>query len=125
MPYVAEDTECLLYSNVIASTHINGCCIAKMYLLSGTVTFVVIANFLRALVFSTYRVYVNNTVIVAWRSYSATGLDRPLGLQEFKAPRFQDNRHMSGKVVSPTHRPLLPPRGNPDSTLGPYCGRKD
>ena len=26
-----------------------------------------------------------------------TGLDKPLGFQEFKAPRFQDNRHM--KVV--------------------------
>jgi hypothetical protein len=27
-------------------------------------------------------------------------------------PGFQDNRHMNegGKVVSPTHRPLLPPR---------------
>jgi len=25
MPYVAEDTQCLLYSNVIASTHTNSC----------------------------------------------------------------------------------------------------
>jgi hypothetical protein len=64
-------------------------------------------------------------VISAWQSCSTTGLDRPLGLREVKAPRFQDNRHMGGKVVSPTHRPLLPPRSNPDSTLGPQCGRKD
>ena len=31
------------------------------------------------------------------KSTPVTGLDRPWGLQEFEAPRFQDNRHM--KVV--------------------------
>ena len=39
------------------------------------------------------------------KSNPITGLDRPWGLQEAEAPRFQDNRHMN--VVSPTHRPSL------------------
>jgi hypothetical protein len=34
-------------------------------------------------------------------TYSYTGLDRPLGLQEIQA-------HEGSKVVSPTHRALLP-----------------
>jgi hypothetical protein len=37
-------------------------------------------------------------------------LDRPLGFQEVEAPRFfRQSEHESGKVVSPTHRPPLPP----------------
>ena len=32
----------------------------------------------------------------------------PWGFQEVEASRFQDNRHM--KVVSPKHRPPLPPQ---------------
>jgi len=39
--------------------------VAKLYLLSETVTVIATANFLRALVFSIYRVVVNNTVIAA------------------------------------------------------------
>jgi hypothetical protein len=31
------------------------------------------------------------------QSFPATGLDRPLGFQEFEAPEFLDNRHV--KVV--------------------------
>jgi len=39
-----------------------------------------------------------------------TGLDRPFGFQKVEVPTFQDNRQMKvGKVVSPTHRPPLPP----------------
>jgi len=35
----------------------------------------------------------------------------PRGFQEVEAPRFQDNRHMKVvKVVSPIHRPSLPPQ---------------
>jgi hypothetical protein len=45
------------------------------------------------------------------KSIPITSLDRPWGLQEFEAPRFQDNRHKKGgKVVSPTQRPPLLPR---------------
>ena len=58
-------------------------------------------------------------------------LCRLLGLQEFKAPRFLDIRHM--KNVSPIHRPPLHPRKyswyscalEAESTPGPWCGRKD
>jgi hypothetical protein len=39
-----------------------------------------------------------------------TGLDRPWGFQEVKAPRFlRQSAHEGGKVVSSTHRPPLPP----------------
>jgi hypothetical protein len=39
-----------------------------------------------------------------------TGLDRPLGLQEVEAPRIsKQSAQEGGKVVSPTHRPSLPP----------------
>ena len=42
---------------------------------------------------------------------SYTGLDRPLGLLEFEAPRISiQSAHEGGKVVSPTHRPPLPPK---------------
>jgi len=40
-----------------------------------------------------------------------TGLDRPLGLQEFEAPRIsRQSAHEGGKVVIPMHRPLSPQR---------------
>jgi len=48
------------------------------------------------------------------RSNPITGLDRPRGFQEVKVPKFQDNRYMKVvKVVSPTHRPPLPPGNIP------------
>jgi hypothetical protein len=43
------------------------------------------------------------------KSYSITGLDRSLGLQEVEALRISRQlAHESGMVVSPTHRPPLP-----------------
>jgi hypothetical protein len=40
-----------------------------------------------------------------------TGLDRSLGLQEVQTRRIsRQSAHAGGKVVSPTHRPPLPPR---------------
>jgi hypothetical protein len=43
--------------------------------------------------------------------YPITGLERPLGLQEVEATRIsRQPAHEGGKVVSPTHRPLLHPR---------------
>jgi len=46
-----------------------------------------------------------------WRqSNPITGLDRPLGFQEVEVPRIsRQSAHEDGKVVSPTHRPPLPP----------------
>ena len=44
-------------------------------------------------------------------SYPCTGLDRPIILQEVEAPRM--NRKLAyegGKIVSPTHRPPVPPQ---------------
>jgi hypothetical protein len=46
---------------------------------------------------------------------------------------YKQSEHLGGKVVSPTHRPPLPPRKyswysfllEADSTPGPYCDRKD
>jgi hypothetical protein len=39
-----------------------------------------------------------------------TGLDRPLGFQEAEATGISSqSAHEGGKVVSPTHRPSLPP----------------
>ena len=46
-------------------------------------------------------------------SNPVTSLDRPSGLQEVEAPRFQDSRHVKVVAVSPTHRPLLPQEDNP------------
>jgi hypothetical protein len=46
------------------------------------------------------------------RSYTYTGMDNPLGLQEVAAPRMQDSRHMemikwpllgTGRLYSPRH----------------------
>jgi hypothetical protein len=46
-----------------------------------------------------------------------TGLDRPLGFQEFEAPRIaRQSAHEGGKVVSPPHRPPLSPRREAEST---------
>jgi hypothetical protein len=43
------------------------------------------------------------------KSYSITGLDRSLGLQEVEALRIsRQSAHEGGMVVSPTHRPPLP-----------------
>jgi hypothetical protein len=37
-------------------------------------------------------------------------LGRPLGFQEVEAPRIsRHSEHEGGKVVSPKHRPFLPP----------------
>jgi hypothetical protein len=58
------------------------------------------------------------------KSYPITGLDRPLGLKEVEALRFFTQfTHKYGKVVSPTHRPRLPPKtamGNQTRKL-PAC----
>jgi hypothetical protein len=41
-------------------------------------------------------------------------LENPLGLQEVEAPRIsRQSAHEGGKVVSPTHRPSLPPEKIP------------
>jgi len=47
-------------------------------------------------------------------SYPFTGLDRPLGLQEFEAPRLSRQlAYESGKVVSPAHCPPVPTKRYP------------
>jgi hypothetical protein len=44
------------------------------------------------------------------QSYTITRLDRPLGFQKAEAPRIStQSPRYGGKVVSPTHRPPLPP----------------
>jgi hypothetical protein len=62
-----------------------------------------------------------------------TGLDRPLRLQEVQSTGISIQKaHEGGKVVSPTHRPLLLPRKyswysfllQAESTPGPQRGRK-
>jgi len=69
-------------------------------------------------------------------TYSITGLDSYLGLQEALAPRFyKQSVHDGGKVVSPMHwTPLpTPPRrhtwysilSKAGSTPGPQCSQKD
>jgi hypothetical protein len=46
----------------------------------------------------------------AWNSNPITGLDRPWRFQEIEAPKIsRQSAHGGGKVVSPTHRPPLPP----------------
>ena len=68
------------------------------------------------------------------KSNPITGLDWPWGFQEAEASRMsRQSAHEGGKVVSPTHRPPLPPREyswysfllEAESTPGPQCGRKD
>jgi hypothetical protein len=45
------------------------------------------------------------------KRHPCTGLDKPLGFQEFESTRIStQSAHEVGKVVSPTHRPPLPPR---------------
>ena len=39
-----------------------------------------------------------------------TGLDSPLGFEEFEAPWISKPAAREGGKVSPTHRPRLPPR---------------
>jgi hypothetical protein len=47
---------------------------------------------------------------VTTKTYSYISLDRPSGFQEVEAPRIsRQSAHEGGKVVSPTHRPPLPP----------------
>ena len=46
------------------------------------------------------------------KSNPATGLDRPWGLQEVEAPRFQDNRHMKVVRLSALRTGHLYPQGN-------------
>jgi len=42
--------------------------------------------------------------------FPITGLDMPLGLQEFEAPKISRHlAHDDGKFVSPIHRPPLTP----------------
>ena len=48
------------------------------------------------------------------KSNPVTGLDRPRGFQEDEAPRIsRQSAHEGVKVVSPTHRPHLPPENIP------------
>jgi len=43
-------------------------------------------------------------------SYPCTGLNRPLGFHEVRAPVIsRQSAHKGGKAVSPTHQPPLPP----------------
>jgi hypothetical protein len=47
-----------------------------------------------------------------------TSLDRPFGFQEVEAPRIsRQSAHERNKVVSPTHRPPLPPGDTPGTHL--------
>jgi hypothetical protein len=47
-------------------------------------------------------------------SYPFTGLDRPLGLQEFDAPKLSiQSAHECVNVVGPTHSPPVPTRSYP------------
>ena len=47
-------------------------------------------------------------------TYSCSDLDRSRKLQELQAPRIlRQSAHESGKGVSPTHRPPLPPMEDP------------
>jgi hypothetical protein len=41
---------------------------------------------------------------------------RPMGFQEVEVPRIsRQSAHEGGRVVSPTHRPFLPPGKIPDT----------
>ena len=53
---------------------------------------------------------VKNVWSYTCKTYTYTGLDRSLGLQEVEAPSIpRQSAHEGGNVVSPTHRPPLPP----------------
>jgi hypothetical protein len=44
------------------------------------------------------------------KAFPLQTLDRPMGFQEVEAPIIsRQSAHEGGKVVSPTHRPPLPP----------------
>jgi len=49
----------------------------------------------------------------------------PRGFQEVKVPRLRDNGPDGGKVVSLTHRPLLPPRKTPGTHFRWRLSRPD
>jgi hypothetical protein len=56
----------------------------------------------------------------------------PEGSRKLRFPDYMTIARDGGKVVSLTHRPLLPPENAPgthlleaESTPGPYCDRKD
>jgi hypothetical protein len=56
------------------------------------------------------------------QSYPTTGLHRPLVVQEVKAPKIsRQSAHEGGKVVSPTHRPPLPPPPPGDTPGTHFC----
>jgi len=66
--------------------------------------------------------------------YRFTGLDRPLGLQEFEDRRISRQPANEGSnVVCPSHRSILSDRIylchsfllDDESTPGSYCGRKN
>jgi len=72
------------------------------------------------------------TYVLVQRNGKATGLDRLLGFQEFEATVIsRESAHEGSKVVSPTHRPLLPKRRyarysfllEVKPTPRPNCGR--
>jgi len=53
-------------------------------------------------------------------SFPYTGLGRPLRLQKVEVPRVsRQSAREGGKVVSPTHRPSLPPRRPAELTPRP------
>jgi hypothetical protein len=79
-------------------------------------------------------VYNHSAFPIRERSDRITGLDSALGFQEVEAPRIsRQSSHEGCNVVSPTHRPPLPPRRyswysfllEAESTPGPQCGPKD
>jgi hypothetical protein len=45
------------------------------------------------------------------KANTITGLDRPIGLQEFEVPKFQNNRHMKVAIFSALPTGCLNPRG--------------
>ena len=59
--------------------------------------------------------YTSHVIVVpAHKSYSVTGLDKPVGLQEVEASRiFSHSAHEDDKVVSHMHWALIPPRRYP------------
>jgi hypothetical protein len=57
--------------------------------------------------------HATSTVIIP---FNIIDLDRPVGLQEVKAPRTsRQSVHKGGKFVCPTYQPPLPPRNIPDT----------
>jgi hypothetical protein len=57
-----------------------------------------------------YVIGIKYEVLLFRQSYPYTGLYRPLRLQLFEVPRIsRQSAYEDYKVVSPTHRPPLPP----------------